>query len=177
MNLATSLALILAAGALGAWALSTTSEGNRSVQAAEPANAIEASRSTEPTAANLEERSRARWAAVCRGDWIAAYEFQTSEQKLVPLANYLQGKGHHVYANPAVERVIEVGKSEGYVLVRVVWTPTHPELQRVKLEPGQTLTEELRMIETWRWEGQDWGYVRAQRPDEFEHDHPKLEWR
>lgn len=174
MNLATSLALLLAAGALGAWALTTTSDGNRTVQAAASVTPVAAERTSGPTAASLEERSRARWAAVCRGDWIAAYEFQTAEQKLMPLARYLQGKDHHVYANPAVERVIEVGKSDGYLVVRVVWTPIHPELQRAKLEPGQSLTEELRMIETWRWEGEEWGYVRAQRPDDFDRDHPEL---
>ncbi|MBK7876418.1 MAG: hypothetical protein IPJ77_11795 [Planctomycetes bacterium] len=92
----------------------------------------------------------------------------------MPLAQFLQGKQHHVYANPAIEKVLHVGRTDGFLQVRVVWTPTHPDLQRVQLQPGETLTEELRMVESWRFDGEDWCYVRAQRPEEFLEEHPEL---
>lgn len=182
MNAASSIALLLAAGALCAWAFHTDASGNHSVAAAAPSpgsrpEAAVTVKSSRPDAESLRARSLARWEAICRRDWIAAYDFQTQEQKQLPLAKYLQGKDHHEYANPTVEEVIEVDAGNGYLWVRVLWTPKHPELKRVKLEPGQSLTEEIRMIESWRWEGDEWGYVRAQRDDEFFRDHPHLEKR
>ncbi|MFO1010161.1 MAG: hypothetical protein U1F29_08880 [Planctomycetota bacterium] len=175
MNLATSLVFLAGAAALTVWAVRAGPDSNTPVHAAESASSVAgASKRIEPTREGVEARSRARWEAVCRGDWIAAYDFQTAEQKHVPLAQFLQGKDHHVYANPAIERVISVGRTDAYLLVRVVWTPTHPELQRVRLQPGETLTEEIRLVETWRWEGSEWGFVRGERVEEFYAAHPEL---
>lgn len=177
MNLALSLAFVAGAATLGTWAYLAGPEANHAVHAASNTKVELESSKVAPTQARLEERSMARWTAVARGDWISAYDFQTTEQKLVPLAQYLQGKDHHVYANPAIERVLQVGRTEAFLLVRVVWTPKHPDLQRVQLQPGESLTEEIRMVESWRWDGEDWCYVRAERTEEFFQEHPGLETR
>jgi hypothetical protein len=37
------------------------------------------------------------------------------------------------------------------------------------------LTQELTMLETWRWCGDDWYFVQADRPEEFEEHHSELQ--
>lgn len=177
MNTVSSLALLAAAGALCAWAFRSDSTGNEVVHAAASTAVSAPKAAPRPDADSLRARSLARWESICRKDWIAAYDFQTQEQKALPLVKYLQGKDHHEYANPAIEDVIAIDGDNGYLWARVVWTPVHPEVKRVKLEPGQTLTEEIRMVESWRWDGTDWGYVRAQRGDEFFKEFPQFEQR
>ena len=129
----------------------------------------------EPTEARLIERSTLRWASVSKGDWIAAYDFVTPEQKQqVPLAQFLPGKDLHEYANPQVKKVLRIEGERGYVEASAVWTPHHPQLQQVKLEPGQTLTQELKMIETWVWVDGDWMYFSAEGDTEFLEKHPQF---
>ncbi len=129
----------------------------------------------QPTEERLVERSKARWGCVSKGDWIAAYDFVTPEQKqALPLAQFLPGKDLHEYANPQVQKVLRIEGEKGYVLASAVWTPHHPQLQQVKLEPGQTLTQELKMIETWVWVDGDWMYFTAEGDTEFLEKHPEF---
>jgi len=129
----------------------------------------------ERTADRLRTRALTRWTVVARGDWIDAYTYLTPEQQRgVTVAQFLSGKNFHTYASPSVDRIVAVEDSYGYVATRALWTPQHPDLQRVKLEPGQSLTEELHMIETWRWAGDDWYFVEAAREGEFFAAHPAL---
>lgn len=152
----------------------TTSEPQAAAVANVVANTNPASANA-PTPERLRARSVARWTVIARGDWIDAYTYLTPEQQRgVTIAQFLSGKNFHTYANPSVDRVVAVEETRGYLAVRALWTPQHPDLQRVKLEPGQSLTEELRMIETWRWSGDDWYFVDAAREGEFFAAHPAL---
>jgi hypothetical protein len=194
MNLVLRFALVVAATVVGAWAMFSRTDP----LAAAPAGAISASAPDAPTPGataksdatstpgatpkrlatveRLRERSLARWDLLHQQKWIDAYEMLTSEQRrAVPLGKYLSMTQHHTYDNPAIERVLRVDATDGYLVARAVWTPTHPELAKVKLEPGQSLTSEISMVESWRWEGDDWFYVQAQRADEFQREHPDIE--
>ena len=129
----------------------------------------------QPTAEHALDRARARWDHIAKGEWIDAYEFQSPEVKRkMDLSHYLNGKAHHTYENPKVEGILKLEKN--FVLVRstVLWTPHTPELQRVKLEPGQTVTQEVPMIETWKWDSGDWYIVEQKGTDEFFKKHPEL---
>jgi hypothetical protein len=129
----------------------------------------------EPTGERLMQRSMDRWQKIMQDDWVAAYDFLTPEQKKgVPLAKYLGGKASHDYANPKVTEVVGIDSDGGYLRLTVLWTPQHPALAQVKLEPGQSLTQEVELIETWRWVDGDWGYVEAQRVEEFFEKKPEL---
>lgn len=172
MNLAVRFVLVSSATVVGAWAMFSCSDSNAApaanVSAAAPAK-------PEPTEARVRERSLARWDLVCRGEWIDAYELLTFEQRrAVTLAQYLGQTEHHHYANPSIERVLAVGPTDAYLVARVVWTPSHPQLLKAELPAGKSHTEELTMVESWRWDGDDWYYVRAQREDEFQKDHPEI---
>jgi hypothetical protein len=127
------------------------------------------------TPARLVDRSNDRWKRIAKKEWIEAYDFLTPEQKQgMSVSQYVQGKTNHEYANPRVGEVIKLEKDQGYVRVSALWTPHHPQLAKVKLEPGQTLTEDIDMIETWRFVGGDWYYVRAQNEEDFFQHHANL---
>lgn len=177
MNLVLRFGLVVAATVVGAWAMFSRSD---TVAAAPASNTTVATKVAPPakeaTAARVRERSLARWQLVERHDWVSAFDMLTTEQRrAVPLAQYLTMTEHHSYANGTVERVLHSDATDAYLVARAVWTPSHPGLEKVKLEPGQSLTSELTMIESWRWEGDDWYYVRAQREDEFQKEHPEIE--
>src|SRR5262245_6136635 len=111
----------------------------------------------EPTQAGALERSRAYWSHAMKPDWIAAYDFLAPElQAQQPLAQYLQGKQYHEYKNMRVVEVVAQKDDQVFIRVGGLWTPTHPETKRVKLEPGQTLTQDVELIELWRWIDQEW---------------------
>lgn len=175
MNLAVRFVLVASATVVGAWALFSCSDSNAAQPAAGAPQAAAPAKPA-PTEARVRERSLARWDLVSRGQWLDAYELLTPEQRrAVPLGQYLGQTEHHHYANPAIVNVISVGPVDAYLTTRAVWTPSHPELKKAHLEPGQSLTAELTMIESWRWEGDDWYYVRAQREDEFQKEHPEIQ--
>lgn len=172
MNVFWSVSLVAAAAVVGTWAYMS---GPVEAKSSSSAPNVSAPAPRAPNAVRLKERSLDRWNAIQRSDWISAYDFLTGEQKrAVTLAQFLVGKQNHTYANSAVEKVIASTAHDGYLVVRTVWTPIHPELKKVKLEPGQSLTEEIHMVEAWRWEVDDWYYVRAEREDEFYQAHPDL---
>ncbi len=129
----------------------------------------------EPTQERVLARMTDRWQKVVKADWIQAYDFLSPEQKRqMPISQYLQNKQNHRYENARVGEVLLCDGKDAFVKVTVLWTPQHPRVKEVKLEPGQTLTQEVEMYESWRWAEGDWTYVRAQRPDEFFQDHPEM---
>lgn len=129
----------------------------------------------QPTAERLAQRAKERWEKIAKADWIEAYDFLTAEQKqAMPLAQYLSGKQNFEYANPVVKEVLKVEGDHGYVRVSTRWTPHHPQFKKVKLEPGQTLTQEIELIETWNFSDGDWLYLRPQREEEFFAEHSEL---
>lgn len=128
-----------------------------------------------PTAERLLERSKSRWDVIVRKDWIAAYDYLSPEQrKDLSLQDFLRDKSNHLYANPRMETVLKLDGENGYLRGSVLWTPQHPQLTKAVVPPGQTLTQELQMVETWRWADGDWQYVSADRDYEFLEKHPDL---
>jgi hypothetical protein len=141
-----------------------------------PATTAAAAPVKPPTDERALERSRERWSKVMKPDLIATYEYLTPEMKAQqPLNSYLQRMGNSVYENM---RVLEVaGKKGNLIFLRVggMWTSVHPMAKKVKLEPGQTLTQEVEYIESWQWLGDDWYYARPYRPEEFAEEFPELQ--
>jgi hypothetical protein len=120
-------------------------------------------------------RCQARWAFGVQGKWVEAYDFHAPEvKKDMPLARYLGGMQVHRYENMRATEVLAVQGDKAFVRVSGLWTPIAPEVQRVKLDPGQTLTQEITMIETWRFVDGDWCYVVPERDTEFFEKHPEL---
>lgn len=167
-----ALAALLLGGSLLVLQGCDQKDDPKSVQAAQPA-AVK----REPTEARLLERARARWDAMAKAEWIQVYDFCAPElRKSVPLANFLSGKEKHKYENPVVDGLLKLDPVKQQALVRshVLWTPQHAELKRVKLEPGQTLTQEVPMVESWRWDKDDWVFVEQEGTDKFFEKHPEL---
>jgi len=130
-----------------------------------------------PTDEGLLARARTRWAAIDKEDWIEAYNFISPDvRKVNPISKYLQGKENHRYDNPVVESVFSKDEAKGvaYVRSRVLWTPQHPQLKTLKLDPGQTLTEEVPIVESWKWIQNDWYFVEQEGADKFFEAHPEL---
>ena len=128
----------------------------------------------EPTEARLSERVADMWKKKARKEWVETYDFLAPEmRKALPIGMYLQNKESHEYTNPVVHEVMRIDDKIGYVRLSVTWTPHHPQLSKVKLEPGQTLTQDLEIIETWMWVDGDWYQARVpQSPEEFFEEHP-----
>jgi len=130
----------------------------------------------EPTDAAVLERSRRFWANAEKGDWIANYDMLCAEiQREQAPTLYLQGKSFHIYEKMRVMEV--VARKDDLIFVRVggLWTPNHPRAKEVELEPGQTLTQDVELIEMWRWEGSEWKYVRPLRSEDFLEQFPELQ--
>jgi hypothetical protein len=162
--------LALIALALGL--VNTACEKDAGTQAATTAAPVKKT----PTDERALERSRDRWSKVMKPDLIATYEFLTPEMKAQqPLQSYLQRMGNSVYENMRVHEV--AGKKGDLIFLRVggLWTSVHPMAKRVKLEPGQTLTQDVEFIESWEWLGDDWYYARPYRPEEFAEQFPELQ--
>jgi hypothetical protein len=164
---------LLATG-LSAVALLTIASCNRSdVQAKTTAPAVTAQAA--PTAERLAERAAERWKRVAKAEWIEAYDFLTPDMKQKQkLSQFIQGKETHEYTNPRVGEVMKIEKDQGFIRTSALWTPHHPALAKVKLEPGQTFTESIDMIETWRFVGGDWYYVTAHNEEVFFEHHPEM---
>lgn len=145
-----------------------------SAHAKDAAAVAQKAETAHPTQERLVARVSARWAHIVKEDWIQAYDFQTPQVKAAAaLSQYLMNKSNHKYANPRVSEVLRCADGDAAVKVTALWTPQHPKLKHVELEPGQSLTQEIELIESWRWVEGEWGYVRAQRPEEFFRDHPE----
>jgi hypothetical protein len=130
-----------------------------------------------PTPERLTERVRAMWERKVAADWVEVYDFLSPQaRKLTPISRYLQGKEYHTYANPRVHEVLHLDKDKAHVRVSMLWTPTHPQIQQVHLDPGQTLdvTQDVETIETWRWTDGEWYFVEAASVDDFFEEHPEF---
>ncbi len=140
------------------------------VQAAQTATPIA------PTQQRLLQRSQERWSKVeNQKDLVAAYEFLAPEVKREQsLGTFMGRMQKHRYENPKIEEVVAIKDDLAYVRVGVRWTSLDPLAKKVKLEPGQTMTQEFSMIETWRFVEGDWSYVRPQNDRDFFEDHPEL---
>lgn len=130
----------------------------------------------EPTPAAALERARQYWAAGEKGDWIATYDMLAPElQRDQPAAAYLQRKANHIYRNMRVTEVVAQKDDKIFLRVLGQWTPNHPKVKEIKLEPGQTLTQDVEMIEIWRWVNDQWCLSRPLRVDEFLEQFPDLQ--
>jgi hypothetical protein len=143
-------------------------------EAPKPA-AVPAAPVIQPTVERALSRSQERWNHGVKNEWVAAYDYFAPEaKKEVPLANYLSGMQVHRYENMRSTDVLAIQGDKAYVRVTGLWTAVGPQVQRVKLEPGQTLTQEIVMIETWRFVDGDWCFVRPERDTDFFEKHPDL---
>lgn len=174
---------LLALSALSLLALACAPAGGEPTAAPAPAQqtaqqpaqqpAAEAPRATE---SRLIERSAERWRLSCAKEWIDVYEFiSPAARKQMSIYSFLEGKDNHTFESPSTPHLVAVDGKKAYVEVSVTWTPQHPMLTQVELEPGQTLTERFELIETWEWVKDDW-YMEwpPERPSEFFEAHPDL---
>src|SRR4029079_19656855 len=90
------------------------------------------------------------------------------------LGMFMDRMREHLYENPRVEDVVGMKDDFAYVRTNIEWTSLNPVAKKVKLEPGQTLKQEVAMIETWRFVDGDWMYVKPQNDREFFEAHPEL---
>jgi hypothetical protein len=120
-------------------------------------------------------RSAERWKKVAAANWIEAYDYlPPDERKTLAIVDYLQGKSKHRYESPDVPEVLEVKGDVAYVAVASMWTPTHPALATVKLGPGESLTQRLEMIETWKRVEGEWYFAENATVREFFVAHPEV---
>jgi len=129
----------------------------------------------QPTAERAQLRAQERWAKGVKGDWVAVYDFHAPEVKReLGLAQFLGNMQMHRYENMKAVEVLAVQSDKAFVRTTGLWTPQGPQVSRAKLEPGQTLTQEITMIETWRFVDGDWCFVRPERDTDFFPAHPEL---
>jgi hypothetical protein len=138
---------------------------------AKPAAAVDPS---VPDLTQVEARSAARWELVVAQDWIQAYDFIPPQIRAVSsLGQFVSGKEHHEYRNPSRPRLIGSEKDLAYVELSVLWEPHHPILQTVRDKPDD-MTEELHMVETWKWQDGQWYFFGNARQNEFLAEHPEI---
>ena len=128
-----------------------------------------------PTAERAVQRSTERWAKVTKGDLIAAYDFYVPEAKREQsLASFLTRMQVHKYEDARVVEVVGTKDDVAYLRVSTLWTPIIDAAKNVKLQPGESLTQRISMIETWRFVGGDWCYLRPEEEVDFFQAHPDL---
>ena len=132
----------------------------------------------QPTAERVLLRAQERWNLGMKEDWVAAYEFAAPEfRNATPLSRYLSGMEIYKYENMRVLEVVSVQGDKAYVRTSGIWTPVRskiPQMQHLKLEPGQTLTQQAMMIESWRFVDGDWHQMRQDHERDFFDAHPEL---
>ncbi len=81
----------------------------------------------------------------------------------------------HRYENMRAIEVIAVEGDKAYVRTSGLRdTAGACRWPASSLEPGQTLTQEITMIENWRFVDGDWCYLRPERDTDFFAAHPDL---
>ncbi|MBL8861545.1 MAG: hypothetical protein JNK02_05990 [Planctomycetes bacterium] len=165
------LALALLAPALGFVASACTREAGPGPVKPKPA-VVKA----EPTDEAALARSRIYWANAEKKDWIPNYDLLGPELRGQQSPTmFLQGKTNHIYEGMRAQEV--VARKDDLIFLRVTgrWTPNLPQIKNVRLEPGQTLTQDIEIIEVWRWMRDAWFLERPLRPDEFLEQFPDLQ--
>ncbi len=127
-----------------------------------------------PDLDTVAERSTEYWKSIVAADWIQAYDFtDPATREIVGLGQFLQQKEHHEYRNPSQPKLIGSEGDLAYLELAVLWEPHHPILSTVRDKPAD-MTQELHMVETWRWVDGDWFFVGNDRQEDFHAEHPGL---
>jgi len=112
---------------------------------------------------------------VTKPDLIAAYDFYVPEAKREQsLAGFMARMEVHKYEDARVLEVVGLKDNLAYLRVSTLWTPVHEMAKKVKLQPGESLTERISMIETWRFVGGDWCYLKPDDETDFFQQHPEF---
>ena len=130
----------------------------------------------EPDLARVEGRSAERWQLIVNADWIQAYDYGLPAIRVhQPLGAFLSNKEHHEYRNPSQPKLIgiEGGGETAFLELAVLWEPHHPILQTVDERPDD-MTQELHMVETWKWFEGEWYFVENERHSDFMKEHPGI---
>ena len=128
-----------------------------------------------PTAERVVQRSTERWSKITKDDLIAAYDYYVPEAKREQsVANFLTRMQVHKYEDARVLEVVGLKDDLAYLRVSTLWTPIIDAAKHVKLEPGESLTQRISMIETWRFVGGDWYFLRPEDESDFFQAHPDL---
>jgi len=137
--------------------------------------AAEEDQLNEPTLDTLTARALARWQLIENEDWIQAYSFLGDiSRRHQDLGQYLSGSSDHHYLIKSSPQFVAADEKFAYVQVLVEWTPTHPALLQANNVDQGTLTQDIDMIETWTWQGDDWYFLTGVRESEFRAAHPSL---
>lgn len=146
---------------------------NEEAGAADAAADADADLST-PNTDTLVARSVAHWDLVVAADWIQAYDFLEPARKAAkPLGQYISGKVMHEYRNPSAPQLIGTDGDKAFLELSVLWEPHHPQIQNAANAPDD-MTEELHMVEIWRWVKGEWYFTESVRANEFHQAHPGL---
>lgn len=163
--------LVLCLALAGTFASMACRRGPDPIPVVEPALAPPVA-SVEPTEERLLQRANERWARIAVKDWVAAYEYLTSEQRAtLPLDTFLKGKQYLEYSRPRVAGTVWIDGERAFLRVLVDWMPPRGCTLGVRIEPKPRSSLEVEIIETWRWNDGEWFFVRAQHPDEFLAEH------
>ena len=68
---------------------------------------------------------------------------------------------------------LEGGGETAFLELAVLWEPHHPILQTVDERPDD-MTQELHMVETWKWFEGEWYFVENERHSDFMKEHPGI---
>ena len=127
------------------------------------------------TQARLETRVRERLAALEAQDIVGVHARHTpSARREQGLGAFAQRMEYHRYERCRFVETVAVEGEQAYVRTTALWTPNHPKAREARLEPGQTLTQEVGILETWRYEDGDWGWVTQERESDFFEARPEL---
>jgi hypothetical protein len=169
-NMKSPNSLLVLALVAAPWLVAGCGQGD--VQAGKPAAQAA---TAEPTRERLEARVGERLKSVEARDLAAVHNyFSPAMKKQRTLGQFAQQMENHKYESCRMVEILATNQDMGYVRTGALWTPTHPQVQRVKLEPGQTLTQDIEIIETWQWVENDWHFVRQESESDFFEANPDL---
>ncbi|MCB9915909.1 MAG: hypothetical protein H6828_12330 [Planctomycetes bacterium] len=150
-------------------------EAEHAAQAATQTTDAQAEAPRDPDYATVATRAQRRWDEVTAGEWMQAYDYvPPSVRKYMSLDSFLSGKTYHEYKNPTKPVLIAQDGDEAYIELTVVWEPHHPQIQTANNLDGQSLEQEVHMVETWMWEENEWYLKSVERHNEFLTAHPKI---
>lgn len=157
-------------------ALQGCSPASSSASSPQPTSQVQTSTVAEPDLSLVEGRSSERWQLIVNADWIQAYDYGLPAIRAhQSLGAFLTNKEHHEYRNPSKPNLIGT-EDEGriaFLELAVLWEPHHPILQTVEDRPDD-MTQELHMVETWKWFEGEWYFVENERHSDFMKEHPGI---